>query len=192
MKIRWKGKLTEANPLPTVEVPKNATEFFKPKKMFEYCIAAIPIAVFFLFCVYIKSHFIVKVRMNLLGKIIGLLLAILLVGIHELLHAICFPAEATVEIYWNNYGLGTTSCSPMSKKRFIIMAILPSLVLGFIPLILWTFIPIQNITLNTIWCFSAAASLGAGTVDFCSAITVIIKMPKGTMMQISGSKIYYY
>lgn len=192
MKIIWRGKLNKISTVSTVEIPKDSAEFLKPKRTFEYYIAVIPIAVFFLFCAYIKSHFIAKVRMNLLGEIIGLLLAILLISIHELLHAICFPPEAIVEIYYNKYGLGTMSNSPISKKRFIIISILPVFVLGFIPLILWTFIPIQNITLNSICCFSAAGSLGGGTVDLFSAVNTLINVPNGMMIKTIGSKAYYY
>ncbi|MDV3429327.1 MAG: DUF3267 domain-containing protein [Bacillota bacterium] len=192
MKIKWKGKLTDANQLSTVELPKNAVEFCELKSIFEYCILGIPIVVLVIFCLYIKAHFVAIVRMNLTGKIIGVLLAFLFVGVHELIHAICFPPKAIVEIYFNKYGLCTTSSSPSSKKRSVIIAILPSLVLGIIPLILWTFIPIQNIMISTIWYFFAIGSFGAGIADIYTMINIITKMPKGSMMQISGYKFYYF
>jgi hypothetical protein len=192
MKIKWKGKLSETNTFPTSKIPSNALPFLESKSKLENYIAVVPIIIFVVVCVYIKSNFIAVVKLNLLGNVIGLLLTFPFLIIHELLHAICFPSNATVEIFYSASGLSVFPNAPISKSCYIFALLLPALILGIIPLLMWVFIPITNVTLYSIWFITSIGNLGGTTVDFYNLAHAIREMPKGSLLQLSGLKCYYY
>ncbi|MEQ8155176.1 MAG: DUF3267 domain-containing protein [Clostridiaceae bacterium] len=192
MKIKWKGKLSETNPFPTVEMPSNAVQFLEPKYKLESYIAVVPIIAFIAGCVYVRSHFIGEVKLNLPGYIIGFLLTVPFLTIHELLHAVCFPTNAVVEIFYTNSGLGAFTSTPIPKSRYIFTLLFPAIILGIIPLLTWVFVPYYSITLNSIWFILSAGNLGGTIVDFYNLVHAIKEMPKGSVLQVSGLNCYYY
>ncbi|WBW96027.1 DUF3267 domain-containing protein [Oceanirhabdus sp. W0125-5] len=192
MKLKWKGRLTESNTFPTTEVPSNSVQFLEPKSKLESYIAIVPILFFAIGCFYVKSNFLGELKLNLHGFIIGLLLTIPFLIIHELLHAVLFPPKSTVEIFYSTYGLSVVTCEPIPKLRYIFSLLLPALLLGVIPLLIWIFIPTNNATLNSLWFILCIGNLGSTTADLSNLFHALKEMPKGSVLQISGLKCYYY
>lgn len=192
MKVKWKGKLSETNTFPTTEIPSNAVQFLEPKSNLEYYIWVIPILIFVLGCVYIKANFISEFRLNMLGIGIGFLVILPCLIIHELLHVVCFPPNAKVEIFYSAAGMSVVTSTPIPKARYIFTLLLPALILGIIPLLIWFFIPVDYKTLNSAWFILSIGNLGGAVADFYNLVHVIKEMPKGSVMQVSGLKCYYY
>ena len=192
MKIEWKGKLSESNNLPETKVPLNAIQFLEPKSKMGSYIPVIPIIIFIVSCVYIKYNFIGAFKINLTGYIIGLIMTIPFLAIHEILHAICFISKTGVKIFYSAYGLSIIPNEPITKLRYIVTLLFPACIIGIIPLLLWVFIPINNTMFSSICFILSAGNLGGTTTDFYNLVQVIKKMPKKSVMQVSGLKCYYY
>ena len=65
----------------------------------------------------------------------GCLAALLALFPHELLHAVCFKQDVYLYTNWKQGLLFVVGPEPMSKRRFILMCLLPNLLLGFLPYI---------------------------------------------------------
>ena len=132
MKIKWIGKY-DGNNLPTVDVGTGAKEL--PEVTSKSAIILIPIVLLFACCVYIKKIYLGGVAFSRVDWMIGLVIALLFFPVHELIHAVSFPAGSEVIMFYTTQGLGTTCTSPMTRNRFIVVNMLPSLILGIVPLI---------------------------------------------------------
>lgn len=192
MILKWKGKLSENNTFPKNEVPKNAVRFLNPKFQMEPYLGAIPIIILIIACVLFKRNFIEEYTLNIKGYIIGFLLTIPFLIVHEFLHVICLPKEVIAEVFWSPAGISLIPCSPISKGRYAIMLIVPLIVIGLIPLLIWTFIPFNNITLSSIIFLLSAGNLGGTSIDLYNLYQVIKVMPKNSHMITSETNCYYF
>jgi len=192
MKIKWKGKLSETNTFPKNEIPLNAVPFLESHSKLEIYVMLVPIIIFIAGCFYIKFNFISETKINFLGYIIGFLLCIPFLTVHELLHVACFPPKATVEAFYTIWGVCLIPSMPLTKVRYICTLLLPALTLGIIPLLIWTFIPYYYITFNSILFILSAGCLTSAVGDLCKLIHVLKEMPKSSVAWVSGLKCYYY
>ncbi len=114
---------------------------------------------------------------------VALILAssMLLIFPHELLHAVCFKGD--VYMYTD---LGRGLCFVVgpelfSKTRFIIMCMMPNVVFGIIPYIIWIIFP-------NIWWLgiygAAAVSMGAG--DYMNVFNAAVQIPRGAKTYMHG------
>ena len=112
---------------------------------------------------------------------------LLIIPIHEILHASCFRGE--VEFYTclrkgMCFVVGTES---MSKARFVFMSLLPNIVFGFIPYILFLIFPSQ------LWlCVLGAMAVSSGAGDYINVFNALTQMPKGSKCFMSGMHSYWY
>ena len=111
----------------------------------------------------------------------GALIALLTLLPHEFLHATCFKED--VYLYLNPAKLllfvhGTES---MSKKRFIFMSLLPNIVFGFIPFIVF-------LINHDLYLIGVAASycIAMGFGDYINVFNALTQMPKGAKTFLSG------
>ena len=120
----------------------------------------------------------------------GAVLAVAALLPHELLHALPFGRNATVELYAvpKYLTLFVTCTKPVTKSRFIFLTLLPALVLGWAPLLIWAFKPMYNDTVFTFAVFNILCSCG----DYMNAFNAARQMPKGSIQQISGLNSYWY
>lgn len=192
MKLLWRGKLNPKN-LSKSKIPENATYFYHPKFKFEYYVVAIPIIIVGIALLFIKSKFIEHgMKSSPLGKYLGLILIIPSFPIHELLHAIAFPAKAEVEMFYCNAGLGVATTYPTPKWRYIFSVFFPSLVLGIVPFIFWFFIPHNYAILDSAIYIFAIGNLAASAVDFTTIIHAIIEVPKEAVIQGCGVDSFWH
>ncbi|MBU3157531.1 DUF3267 domain-containing protein (plasmid) [Clostridium estertheticum] len=192
MKVKWKGKLSEANTFPKNEIPLNAVQFLNNQRKSDIFVMLIPIIFFIVVCVYVKSNYIGKYNLNLVGYLTGFALAFPFISVHEFLHAVCFPPKCTVLVYYTNWGISLAPSSSIAKVRYICTLLLPAVILGVIPLLVWTFIPNYNITFNSILFILGSACLAIAVGDLCNLVHVIREMPKNSKMMVSGLNCYYY
>ena len=80
----------------------------------------------------------------------------------------------------------------MSKSRFIFLCLLPNIIFGFIPLIIWIFLPNDIGPISQIVFTFAFCSIGMGAGDYLNVFNASIQMPKGSMTQLSGFNSYWY
>jgi len=187
MNIKWIGKL-QGEKLPSASLPSTCSAL--PEVKSKSALLLIPILAFFFLIVYMK-YYMTGLSITLRYVNIGFLLAIVTLPLHELIHAIAYPWNSEIVMYYTMAGLGTSCTRPVSKKRFIAIDILPMFILGVIPLFILIFIPKENTILNSILFGFSFIHLGGGYSDVQNIIN-ILKVPSGSTIQISGSRIYWY
>lgn len=119
--------------------------------------------------------------------LIGCGLSMLSLFPHELLHAICF--KGTVYLYTNfKQGmLFVTGPEDMSKARFVFMSMLPNLVFGFIPFIIFLIFP-KLIILGSL----GAIAIGMGAGDYMNVFNAVTQMPKSARTYVYSFNSYWY
>ena len=93
MKIKWIGKYDGKN-LPIVDVEVGAKEL--PEVTSKSAIILIPIVLLFACCVYVKKTYLGGVAFSRVDWMIGLVIALFFFPVHELIHAVSFPAGSEV------------------------------------------------------------------------------------------------
>lgn len=67
----------------------------------------------------------------------GILVALACLIPHEFIHAICCRKEAYIYTNLKNGMLFVVAPEKMSKSRFVVMSLMPNLVFGFVPFLLY-------------------------------------------------------
>lgn len=206
MAIKFKGYRKDIKKaLPESDLPDNAVKFREPNSTFSlnmcallFAIPAILVVVGFVFLkrrIYpeqIPSLYKLIISSEFyMGRMISVLLVILCIVPHELLHAIAFHRDADVDIYFTGFGAMCYSHDVISKRRFIGLSLLPSFVLGILPLIVWLFIPPSSNAADIVY-FTAALNFICGAGDFMNVFNAMTQMPRGTYQQLSGFNSYWF
>ena len=112
---------------------------------------------------------------------------------HELLHGLCFGRGAEVHLFVSPKDLmAFVVCTrPVSRGRFILMSLLPNLVFGWGPFLLWCLTPYGGAWSDGLLWFSLCCiSFGGG--DYLNVWNALRQMPRGSVQQISGFHSYWY
>ncbi len=191
MKLIFKGKLKK-EAMPLAQLPEDAVMFKEPKTESSMLITSsfftIPAVLFIAIFAFIKGITLTQVLTSL--HPIGIVLSLLCIIPHEFLHAICFPKDSIVNLYASVSMFCVQCTDPISKNRFIFMSALPNLVLGFLPMIAWLFIP--NGTFADIILSFGSFNILMGVGDYMNIFNATVQMPKGTIQQLSGFNSYWY
>ena len=185
MKLIYKGKFDgDVNSIPCGEHKPDAVKFKEPEDPKKLGLIANGIAtvivILALLGVFLRGGF-----ENF--SIIGVFLSYITLFPHEILHALCFKDEVYLYTNFKNGILFVTGPEDMTKSRFVFMSLLPNIVFGFVPYILFMINP-QWSLLGT---FGAMCiSMGAG--DFLNVFNAITQMPKGARTYLHGFNSYWY
>lgn len=198
MNFVFKGKFRGEDTLPKVELPENAVKYKEPKNfvqlniiasLYAIPLIAIVISLYFLKIYIYELHY----YYSPVTSLIGFSLAFICIVPHELLHGICFPKGANVEMYYSLKNMMAFVCSTvkMTKSRFIFLSAFPSLILGILSLLIWFFIPEINMFTSILFHFGFL-SLIMGCGDLMNIVNTIIQVPNGATVQNSGFHTYWY
>ncbi len=192
MKLVWKGKLTKDKGFPKPEIPKDAKVFLGDENSWYIYIIGIAILILGIVLLKFKLNYFEGLRMKRIGYLIGLALAFLFMAVHELIHGLSCPRGSTVNYYYSIYGITCYPLSPMTRNRYIFMAIVPAVILGLIPLVIWIFMPVKFVMTNSILFTFSLGSLGGSAADLYNILKTSIKVPKNSYIQASGTKVYWF
>jgi len=190
MKIHYGGKYDkDESKLPHREPEAGAVMFKEPEDTKTFSIIA-NIFALLVFVLLMIPFLIVSrdyVRVGSMGYVWGGLLSLVAIVPHELLHAICFRED--VYVYQNLkqamcFVCGTES---MSKAHFIFMSLLPNLVFGLIPFVIFLMHPYM-IGVG----FFGVACICCGCGDYINVFFALTQMPKGAKTYLSGMHSYWY
>lgn len=117
----------------------------------------------------------------------------LLIFIHELLHAIAFPKNATVfiGIMPRSFTAVALSSSPVKRNRFIFLSILP-MILGVIPLVIFCFSNNNLKELNGILFGTSIMGMISVYPDIYNIFNVLKVVPKNATIQNNKNETYYF
>ncbi len=193
MKIVFKGNLEEKN-MPTTEIPKNAQELGGESDLKKIKVHALmylfPIWILQGILIYTKTVIYPENEVSTKFQLISFVIILLTIIPHEFLHAICFPKNATVYLFTIKTGMAVMCTEPITKRRFCVLLLLPCLVLGVIPLVVWLFLAdsfLANVLYNV-----GCGGIFVSIIDFYSLSIIRKEMPKGSYIISSGNNSYWY
>ena len=186
MKIKYGGKFNgDETTLPHREHQPNAVQFKEAEDIQKFGIIMNIVSFF------VIVPLMIYVGLNSHGDIfqisIGAILSMLVLFPHEFLHAICFKETVYVYTYMSKGLLFVVGDEIMTRKRFIFMSLLPNMVFGFIPFILFCFYP-NWVVLGTF----GAINIGSGVGDYYNVYNALIQMPKGALTYLYQFHSYWF
>ena len=105
---------------------------------------------------------------------------------HEFLHGLCFKEDVYMYTYLDKGACFVVGPELMSKSRFIFMCMLPNLVFGFVPFVIWCFFP--NLTFLG---YFGALAIGAGGGDYMNVFNTLVQVPRGAKVYMHGMNSFW-
>ena len=198
MKLIYRGRYTGENQLPRADLPPSAVRFREPEDTAALDLAAMKWSLLALAAAAALGVVTIPLRGGLvLGAgfwfMAGFAASFLTLLPHELLHGLCFGRGAEVHLFVSPKDLmAFVVCTrPVSKARFILMSLLPNLIFGWLPFLLWCLTPYSGAGSDILlWFSSCCISFGGG--DYLNVWNALRQMPRGSVQQISGFHSYWY
>ncbi len=194
-RIQWVGIIDSTETYQKAENTADAIKLDMPPSAGAMMIRALPFLLpalaVIISSVLLKAYF-DEPPIYLPFMFIGIAIGLLLLPIHELLHAIVFPRGAVVSIGFYPKALAFMAlCSfPVSRKRFVVMSLLPY-ILGLIPLVAFIVLPAAY----TIACSIAFGAEMIGLVtpytDAYNVYKVLRDVPRGARVFFDGDDTFY-
>lgn len=195
--IIWQGVIKSEEEFPASEIPQNAVRVDMEEDIKKIQMKALPFmipSVFIcLICMLVKTA-LAETRVIHFGFLfVGVLAGILLLVVHELLHAVAFPKDATVYIGIMPKSMAAValSPSPVKRNRFLFISLLP-VILGVIPLVLFCVSESSLQELNGLLFGMAVMGMVSVYPDLYNAAHILKKVPSGTMIQNDKNITYYF
>ena len=194
MKLIWKGIYHREEELPKGELPPQAVPFWEPENLAELNRQVRG----FLPVVLGVAAAAILMRWLLWGPpgwwgcfgVVGVVLFLPGLLLHEFLHALCYPLSATCELWLapREGALLVVSTFPVSKARFLFLSLAPSVVLGVLPLVFWVAFPDLQGSAFTFGILNLISCTG----DWLNVKNTVQQVPAGAMIQGSGLHSYWY
>ena len=198
MKLIYRGRYTGESQLPRADLPPGAVPFREPADTAALNLAAMKWSLLALAAAAALGVVTIPLRGGLvLGAgfwfMAGFAASFLTLLPHELLHGLCFGRGAEVHLFVSPKDLmAFVVCTrPVSRGRFILMSLLPNLIFGWLPFLLWCLTPYSGAGSDILlWFSSCCISFGGG--DYLNVWNALRQMPRGSIQQISGFHSYWY
>lgn len=192
MRIIWKGKFDgNEESLPHGEHKPNAVKFQEiddiKKLGLVLNLLSVPLMIVTYAIVLLRGGFDVILE-HFWIYWAGILAAIACLIPHEFIHAMCFRKEAYIYTNLKNGMLFVVATEDMSKSHFIVMSLMPNLIFGFVPFLLYLIFP-QDLGFLGIL---GATSIPMGIGDYYNIINALTQMPKGARTYLHGFHSYWY
>ena len=189
MKLIYKGKYESEKDLPVRNHPEGFVAFREAEDIRRLAILlnciSIPLLIAAIGGLVLRGRTFLMEQP--LATSMGMIASFAILFPHELLHAICFKGE--VEL-WTNLKMGmlfVVGTEDMSKSRFVWMSLLPNLMFGWIPYVLFLLHP-QWVFLGVMGAFAIPMGIG----DYYNVYNCLTQVPKGALVYLSGMHSYWY
>ena len=188
-------KIEDTAALQRGNLPTNSTKLDTPKSLDELMMKAAPIAgslcaVMFA-AMFLKSFLCRTMVIHPMGIVLGFLIGLLLLPVHEWLHAIVYPKEADVTIgkVKGKFQFVALASYPMIRARFILMCLLP-FVLGIVPLVIFLVSPAEARLINGVMFGMAGIGMVSPFPDVYNTFVVLKQAGKADMIMFYEDDIY--
>ena len=191
--IIWCGNKSWDTKFPEKELPTNAKRIDRPDNIFKSCI---PYGILPLILSYaiigIKWFIIGEIAMNPIYTPLGMLLGLLLMPVHEILHAVCYEKGQTVYIgiCLKKFAAFAVCHEPISKRRFIVMSLMPIL-LGIIPLAILR-LSSPNAFLSGVCFPMGIIGMLSPMPDYMDVSIICKQVPKNASVHTQNDGFYWY
>lgn len=195
--IMWQGVIKSEEEFPASEIPQNAVRVEMEEDIKRMQMKALPFMIpsvlICLVCMLVKTVIAGERVVHFGFLFVGVLAGLLLLVVHELLHAVAYPKDATVYlgIMPKSMALVALSPSPVKRNRFLFLSILP-VILGVIPLVLFCISSSSLRELNGLLFGMAVMGMVSVYPDLYNAAHILKKVPSGAMIQNDKNVTYYF
>ncbi len=192
MKLIWKGKMTSDNLFVPKNIPDNAKMLSSEKYAWLTYLLVVPILAIAYAGIVIRRPYVVGIAFNKIALFVGVGLSLVFLVVHELIHALCCPRGTTVFFYLTSAGISCVPACSLKKSRYLLIALMPTIVLGVIPFVIWMCVPSMNVIISSVLFAFSIGSLSMCVGDIYNAILVALKMNRHSVLVTSKTNIYYY
>lgn len=188
MKFHYAGKYNgDENSLPQREHPTGYVQFKEPDNMKKFAVIMNILAGIIIILLLSVASVISEKEVFGIAGFAGMLCFLVTLIPHEFLHALCFKGDILMYQNLKQGMLFVIGTEDMSKSRFVFMSLLPNIIFGFIPFIIFLIFP-DLIFFGTLGAF--AISGGAG--DYLNVFNCITQVPNGAKVYMSGMHTYWH
>lgn len=195
-KIRWAGVIKDVARYQEGQLPAGAVKLKMPTTNAKMQISALPFCILAMILptagLFFRVFYYGNAAVNFPFIAVGVVGGLLLLPLHELLHAVVYPKQATVTLGFLPPVSMVALCSyPLKRRRFFLMSLLPA-VLGILPLICLFAFPASWAVASALAFGFAAAGMISPYPDYYNVFQVLRQVPRGSYVQFSGDDLYYF
>ncbi len=192
-KIIWCGNQSWDADFPESALPDNAEMIERPDNIFKSSIPYGILPLIFSYVIIAIKWFIIGERaMNPIYVPIGILLGLLLMPIHEILHAVCYGngQKVYIGICLKKFAAFAVCHEKITRQRFIVMSLMPVL-LGIIPLLVFLLFP-ANAILSGICIPMGIIGMLSPMPDYMDVSIICKQVPKDAFIHTQNDGFYWY
>ena len=192
MKIAWKGFMNEHNLFTYSDLPGDAQKLISDKSAWMMYLLIIPILLIAYIGIKLRLPYVTESMFTRWAPLVGVILSAPFLVVHEFIHAICCPRASEIFLYVTSAGICLIPTCPLSKRRYIVMAMMPAVILGFFPFLVWLFHPELNVQISPILFGFSLGSLSMCIGDIYNVILASTKMTAESVLVTSGKDCFYF
>ena len=194
MKIIFKGLFKDNSQLPVGVIPENAVKIKAPESVFKQMLVSL-ITIFpagLLVLLFVLGSYLLHGNLSSVGfRFLGMAWFFIICIPHELLHAVCFGKDTEILLFTRPPAWLIHCVKPLSKSRFILMCMLPNIIFGWLPLLIWMLLP-YNEGISHIMFTASVTAIIVGAGDYMNVLYTLNQQPKGSLQQLSGVDSYWF
>jgi len=189
MKIHFGGICKDFEALPMKNNPEDAVMFREPSDSRKFALLVNVGAILLMLPLLVPYFCLGKPYFGDADVAIytGLIASLISAIPHEFLHAVCFRKDAGIYLYPKGNALFVYGMEDMSKTRFIIMNLLPNIVFGWIPYLVFLFHP-DMIGLGLF----GLINTGGGFGDYFNVFNAITQVPANSWIYLAGIHTFWH
>ena len=192
MKITWKGFMNEKNLFSYPDLPGDAKKLSSDKSAWAVYLLIIPVLIIAYIGIKLRLPYVTGPMFTKWAALAGVVLSVPFLVIHEFIHAACCPRNSEILLYVTPAGICLIPTCPLSKRRYLIMAMMPTIVLGICPFLIWLSTPEFNVQVSSILFGFSLGSLSTCIGDIYNVILASAKMTAKSVLVTSGRDCYYF
>ena len=192
MKIAWKGFLNEHNLFIYPDLPMDAKKLISDGRAWVTYLLIIPVLIMAYAGIRLRLPYVTGSMFIKWAALVGVALSLPFLVVHEFIHAICCPKAAEIFLYVTSAGICLIPTCPLRKYRYIIMAMMPTVILGIAPFLVWLFHPGLNVQTGSVLFGFSVGSLSMCIGDMYNAILAAAKMTSESVLVTSGKDCFYF
>lgn len=129
--------------------------------------------------------------LNPASAVAGIVCAALFLPIHECLHGILYGRASAVYIVPVRLGLMTFSHTPVKKRKYLAILLLPVCLLGFVPAAVWLALPPHYVVASSFLFGFSFSGIGLGIGDILAFVNVVRHVPAGGVIYSEIDRLVY-
>lgn len=192
MKIVWKGSMNEQNLFVYPGLPENARKLVSDRSAWASYLLIIPVLIFTYIGIKLRLPYAAGPMFAKWALIVGTVLSLPFLAVHEFIHAACCPKASEIFLYLTSAGICLIPTCPLSKRRYLMMAIMPAVILGICPFLIWLLAPGLDAQTALILFVFSVGSLSMCVGDVYNVILAAAKMTPESVFIPSGKGCLYF